>query len=149
MPIDTATSLENLKLERDAIVLYESLAEIEKDERRSHAFRTIASNERRHADVWARKLEQLGVDVPPPDRPRMRIRFIVAVARVFGTKAVADLVQALEGDEEAIYEGQEAAGSPEIAAIAADEREHAEIWKRLGAGAAGGNGRTPVPLPAR
>ena len=150
MPIDTATSLENLKLERDAIVLYESLAEIEKDERRSNAFRTIAANERRHADVWARKLQDLGVDVPPPDRPRLRIRFIVAVARVFGTNAVADLVQALEGDEEAIYEGQEAAGSPEIAAIAADEREHAEIWKRLGTGEDSGNGRRgPVPLPGR
>jgi VIT1/CCC1 family predicted Fe2+/Mn2+ transporter len=149
MPIDTATSLENLKLERDAIVLYESLAEIEKDERRSNAFRTIASNERRHADIWARKLQELGVEVPPPDRPRLRIRFIVAVARVFGTKAVADLVLALEGDEEAIYEGQEAAGSPEIAAIAADEREHAEIWKRLGVGESGGNGRTPLPQSAR
>jgi vacuolar iron transporter family protein len=147
MPIDTATSLENLKLERDAIVLYESLAQIEKDERRANAFRSIASNERRHADVWARKLRELGVDVPPPDRPRLRIRFIVAVARVFGTHAVADLVQALEGDEEAIYEGQDAAVSPEIQAIAADEREHAEIWKRLGTGASGGNGRRPEPLP--
>src|SRR5688572_15327588 len=134
MPIEPATSLENLKLERDAIVLYESLAAIEKDPRRSQAFRTIASNERRHADIWVTKLRELGVDVPAPDRPRLRIRFIVAVARVFGTHAVADLVQALEGDEEAVYEGQEVAGSPEIAAIAADEREHAEIWKRLGTG---------------
>ncbi len=139
MTVDTARSLENLKLERDAIVLYESLARIEKDGRRAAAFRTIASNERRHADIWATKLQDLGVEVPPADRPRMRIRFIVAVARLFGTHAVADLVRALEGDEEAIYEEQ---SSPEVAAIAADEREHAEIWKRLG----DGNGR-PVTLP--
>ena len=139
MPItDTARSLENLKLERDAIVLYESLAEIEKDERRATAFRTIAANERRHADVWARKLRAQGIEVPPPGAPRMRIRVIVGLARVFGTHAVSDLVQALEGDEEDIYEAQ---ASPEVAAIAADEREHAEIWKRLGDGR--GNGSSP------
>src|SRR5687768_5923766 len=106
MTIDTATSLENLKLERDAIVLYESLARIERDERRAAAFRTIASNERRHADIWATNLREQGADVPPPDRPRLRIRSIVAVARLFGTHSVQDLVLALEGDEEQIYEGQ-------------------------------------------
>ena len=142
MTIDTAQSLENLKLERDAIVLYEALARIEKDARRSTAFRTIASNERRHADIWASKLHQQGVEVPEPDRPRMRIRFIVLVARLFGTHAVADLVRALEGDEVAIYEEQ---ASPEVAAMAADEREHAEIWKRLGTGEMGRNGPTALP----
>jgi VIT1/CCC1 family predicted Fe2+/Mn2+ transporter/rubrerythrin len=128
-PIDTAQSLENLKLERDAIALYDALASIERDERRAAAFRTIAGNERRHADIWATKLRDLGADVPPVSPPRLRVRFIIGLARVFGTRAVSDLVQALEGDEEAIYEGQGVA--PEVAAIAADEREHAEIWKRL------------------
>ncbi|HVL52767.1 MAG TPA: VIT1/CCC1 transporter family protein [Vitreimonas sp.] len=141
MTIDTATSLENLKLERDAVVLYETLARIEQDNRRATAFRTIASNERRHADIWAAKLREQGVDVPPPDRPRLRIRFILAVARVFGTHAVADLVRALEGDEEAIYDVQ---SSPEVAAIAADEREHGEIWKRLGAGRMDGGTTLPA-----
>jgi VIT1/CCC1 family predicted Fe2+/Mn2+ transporter len=142
MTIDATQSLENLRLERDAVALYESLAAIEKNERRSAAFRTIASNERRHADIWATKLREQGVSVPEPDRPRLRIRFIVAVARMFGTHAVADLVQALEGDEEALYEDQ---GSPEVAAIAADEREHAEIWKRLGTGEGRRNGRAALP----
>jgi VIT1/CCC1 family predicted Fe2+/Mn2+ transporter/rubrerythrin len=146
MTIDTARSLENLKLERDAIVLYETLAEIEKDERRASAFRTIASNERRHADVWATKLRELGVEVPPQAGPRLRVRFILAVARVFGTHAVADLVQALEGDEEAIYEEQ---ASPEVAAIAADEREHAEIWKRLGEGRSDGASALPAEAARR
>jgi VIT1/CCC1 family predicted Fe2+/Mn2+ transporter len=123
-------SLENLRLERDAIVLYEALSGIEKDERRAAAFRTIAGNERRHAEIWASKLRAQGIDVPIRHRARLRVRFIITLARMFGTHAVSDLVQALEGDEEAIYEEQ--GESPEIAAIAADEREHAEIWKRLG-----------------
>jgi vacuolar iron transporter family protein len=128
-PIDLATSLENLKLERDAIVLYDALADIEKDPTRAEAFRRIASNERRHADVWASKLTELGATVPAPDGPRPRVRFIMLIARMFGTRSVADLVRALEGDEEEAYGAQGA--SPEVAAIAADEREHAEIWDRL------------------
>jgi VIT1/CCC1 family predicted Fe2+/Mn2+ transporter/rubrerythrin len=133
---DATQSLENLRLERDAIALYDALASIEKDPRRSAAFRTIAGNERRHAEIWASKLREQGVDVPAPSPPRMRVRAIIALARVLGTNAVSDLVQALEGDEESIYAGQEA--SPEVASIAADEREHAEIWKRLG-----GDGEAP------
>jgi len=131
-PIDLATSLENLKLERDAIVLYDALAAIEKDPTRADAFRRIATNERRHAGIWAAKLAELGATVPPPDGPRLRVRFIMLIARFFGTRTVADLVKALEGDEENAYDAQEA--SPEVAAIAADEREHAEIWDRLAAG---------------
>jgi VIT1/CCC1 family predicted Fe2+/Mn2+ transporter/rubrerythrin len=127
-PIDIGQSLENLKLERDAIVLYDALATIERDPHRAEAFRTIAGNERRHADVWATKLRELGADVPPAARPRYRVRAIIWLARLLGTRAVSDLVQALEGDEEGIYERQT---SPEVEAIAADEREHAEIWKRL------------------
>ena len=62
----------------------------------------------------------------------MRVRFIILAARIAGTSAVAELVKSLEGDEEALYEGQGV--SPEVAAIAADEREHAVIWDRLKAG---------------
>ncbi|HET7704203.1 MAG TPA: VIT1/CCC1 transporter family protein, partial [Candidatus Limnocylindrales bacterium] len=130
MAPDTAQSLDNLRLERDAILLYDALAGIEKDPDRAAAFHRIAANERRHADVWARKLTEAGVDVPPaPTRPRTRVAVIVLLARVFGTRAVSDLVTALEGDEEEIYGGQTA--TPEVEAIAADEREHAEIWRKL------------------
>ena len=142
--IDIPTSLENLKLERDAIVLYEALATIDTDPQRRAAFERIAGNERRHADIWAAKLSAFGADVPPPGSPRVRVRFIVALARVFGTRAVADLVKALEGDEEDIYQAQGA--GPEVAAIAADEREHARIWDRLGDGPAGDQPRDGVAV---
>lgn len=124
-------SLENLRLERDAITLYDSLAGIEKDPRRAAAFRTIAQNERRHADVWASRLRSMGADVPGVSGPRPRVRLIIGLARVFGTRSVSDLVRALEGDEEDIYAEQD---GPDVISIAADEREHAEIWKRLDAG---------------
>jgi VIT1/CCC1 family predicted Fe2+/Mn2+ transporter/rubrerythrin len=131
-PIDVERSLDNLKLERDAIVLYDALSTIEKDQCRADAFRRIAGNERRHAEIWASKLRELGADVPPAGGPRIRVRFIILAARLLGTSAVAELVKALEGDEEAAYGAQET--SPEVAAIAADEREHAVIWDRLKTG---------------
>ncbi len=129
MVSDADQSLANLRLERDAILLYDALARIEKDPGRAAAFERIAANERRHAEVWAAKLRERGVAVPTaPTRPRPRVAAILLLARLFGTKAVSDLVTALEGDEEESYGAQ---SSPETAAIAADEREHAEIWKKL------------------
>lgn len=130
-PADQRRSLENLKLERDAIVLYEGLSRIEKDTRRAAAFRAISANEKRHADIWAKRLRAGGVDVPEAGRASARVRLIVGLARAFGTNAVSGLVRALEGDEEELYAEQD---GPDVAAIAADEREHAEIWKRLDAG---------------
>ncbi|MEA2622039.1 MAG: vacuolar iron transporter family protein [Chloroflexota bacterium] len=133
-PADLDRSLANLRLERDAIVLYDRLAGIEKDERRQAAFRAIAANERRHADIWASRLRDAGMSVPAPGRPRVRIQVILGLARIFGTRAVSDLVKSLEGDEEEAYEAQ---GDPEVAGIMDDEREHAEIWQRLDAGLPG------------
>ena len=130
MVSDPVQSLANLRLERDAVLLYDALATIEIDPQRAGAFHRIAANERRHAEIWAAKLREAGVDVPPaPTRPRPRVAIIILLARVFGTKAVSDLVTSLEGDEEDLYVGQTA--TPEIEAIAADEREHAEIWRKL------------------
>lgn len=132
-PEEIRTSITNLKLERDAIVLYDALASMEPDVRRAGAFRTIAGNERRHAEIWSRRLEEVGASVPPLGRARLRVRLIIRLARLLGTRAVSELVKSLEGDEEEIYSGQL---GPEVASIAADEREHAEIWKRLDAEAA-------------
>src|SRR3954447_24804186 len=132
MAMDVAQSLENLRLEQDAVALYDALATIDKDPRRAAAFRHIAANERRHADIWASRLRELGATVPAAGRPRARVRLIIVAARVLGTRAVSELVKSLEGDEGEIYDAQGA--KPEIESIGPDEREHAEIWKRLDAG---------------
>jgi VIT1/CCC1 family predicted Fe2+/Mn2+ transporter len=141
--VNIAQSLENLRLEQDAVVLYEALASIEKDPRRAAAFRHIAANEQRHADIWTHRLHELGATVPPPAPPRPRVRLIILVARVLGTRAVSDLVKSLEGDEVAAYDDQEP--TAEIASIAADEREHAAIWERLDRPAAEPEADEPEP----
>ncbi len=148
-PANISESLASLRLEQDAIALYDRLAAIEKDPARSEMFRTIAGNERRHAALWAARLEALGTVVPAAGRPRLRVRFIVLVARLFGTRAVAEMVRALEGDEERIYAGRPE--SAEAVAIAVDERAHADAWQRLKAGAppAAEELATAIPLPER
>ena len=121
-------SLANLKLERDAIYLYEQLSQIEKDPDRAAMFRRIHGNESRHADIWATRLTQSGATVPAPSAPRVRVRFVVFLARLLGTDRVADMVRALEGDEEANYSSQQ---TPETESIAADERMHAAYWDEI------------------
>jgi VIT1/CCC1 family predicted Fe2+/Mn2+ transporter len=69
----------------------------------------------------------------------------VGCARIFGTKAVSGMVKALEGDELSIYEGLD---GPEMEAIAADEREHAAIWKRLDMGMPGVEPASPEAAAA-
>ena len=130
--------LANLEVERDAIYLYDQLARIEKDPKRAEAFRSVAETERRHAGIWEEHLRAEGVEIPPPGRPHVRVRFIVATARAFGTHAVADMVRALEGKEEELYTSQVGASpatDEAVAAIAADEAANAEVWSQLGAAA--------------
>jgi VIT1/CCC1 family predicted Fe2+/Mn2+ transporter len=148
-PADLAESLANLRLEQDALALYDALGLIEKDPRRAETFRTIAGNERRHAGVWADRLRGLGAEVPPPERPRARVRFIILLARLFGTNAVHDLVIGLEREEERIYASLPP--SHEAQAIAADERAHAAMWERLrtDASAAGATPATPATAATR
>ena len=129
-PAEIAESLACLRMEQDSIALYDALAAIEKDERRAAAFQEIAAGERRHAGIWAERLRALGAEVPAPGRPRARVRFVLFVARLLGTRAVAEMVRGLEGNEERVYEAR--AVLPQAQAIAAEEREHAAIWRRLG-----------------
>jgi VIT1/CCC1 family predicted Fe2+/Mn2+ transporter/rubrerythrin len=125
-----------LRMERDAIHLYDGLARMEKDPHRAEAFRTIADDERRHADVWEGRLREAGVAIPPPRGPGARMRFILVVARLLGTRAVGDLVRTLEGNDERRYAkgaptAPGAAMTATMAAMAADERRHAETWRWL------------------
>ena len=138
-------ALANLKLERDAVQLYDGLAAIERDPVRADAFTAIASSERRHAFVWASRVQALGAEVPKMVPPRWRVRAVLGLARLFGTRSVSGMVKALEGDELALYEGLD---GPEMEAIAADEREHAAIWKRLDMGMPGVEPSSPEAAAA-
>jgi vacuolar iron transporter family protein len=111
--------LQNLVDERDGAALYEGLARYEKDAQRARSFREIAEAERRHADIWQKKLEKEGVAIPL-DRPSSRVRALIWLARRLGTGAVVPMVLEAEAVDADKYDAQ---GGDAIA-IADEERAH-------------------------
>src|SRR5512132_5047 len=111
--------MQNLIDERDGAALYEGLAKYEKDQSKAASFREIALAERRHADIWQKKLEREGVEIPP-DRPSSRVRALVWLARRLGTAAVYPMVLEAEAGDADKYDAQ----GGEAVAIADEEREH-------------------------
>jgi VIT1/CCC1 family predicted Fe2+/Mn2+ transporter len=121
--------LQNLKDEREGAALYDGLAKVEKDPERASSFRDLAAGERRHAEIWARKLEKEGVALPP-DRPSSRIRALLWLARRLGTGAVLPLVMETETGDADKY----AAQGGDAAALADEEREHHKALSGMSAG---------------
>jgi VIT1/CCC1 family predicted Fe2+/Mn2+ transporter len=114
--------LQNLLDERDGAALYEGLARYEKDQEKARSFRELAEAERRHAQIWAKKLEKEGVALPP-DRASSRIRALVWLARRLGTAAVVPMVLETEAGDAEKYDAQ----GGEATEIAKEERAHRQV----------------------
>lgn len=119
--------LKYLEAERKASMLYRSLAEVSDGERRE-ALLELAEIEDEHAAHWIAKLEEYGVPIPPapaeldPDDAAM-----VARARAAGMDDVLAHLEEAEGADAGMYDEE-----PEApASMSADEREHAETFRRL------------------
>jgi len=121
--------LQNLIDERDGAALYEGLAKVERDPERARSYRELAVAERRHADIWARKLEKAGTALPP-ERPSSRIRALIWLARRLGTAAVLPLVLENEGNDAEKYQQQ----GGEAAELADEERAHRTVLAGMGRG---------------
>jgi vacuolar iron transporter family protein len=119
MPDRTDLWLQNLIDERDGIALYEGLAKHEKDTVKATSFRELALAERRHAEVWEKKLRKAGVELPP-DRPSSRVRALIWLARRLGSSAVVPMVLETEAGDADKYDAQ----GGEATAIAEEERAH-------------------------
>jgi vacuolar iron transporter family protein len=120
MPPRTDVWLENLQDERDGASLYEGLAQIEKDPRRRTSFLELARGERRHAEIWARKLTEAGVGFPE-ERSSRRTRLLLWMARRVGTQAVLPLVIQGEVGDADKYLRQ---GGRTASALAEEEKDH-------------------------
>ncbi len=121
--------LQNLIDERDGAALYDGLASVERDPERARSFRKLAAGERRHADIWARKLEKAGTPLPS-ERPSSRVRVLIWLARRLGTAAVLPLVLETEGNDAEKYQQQ----GGEAVALADDERAHRSVLVGMGQG---------------
>lgn len=128
----TRVWLQNLADERDGAALYEGLARLERSPARAKAFVELAASERRHAELWAKKLAEQGVALPP-EQTGSRVRLTLWLARRLGVAAV--LTQVVE--TEAVDADKYARQGPDAAQLVQEEREHGELLTEM-KGQAGG-----------
>jgi VIT1/CCC1 family predicted Fe2+/Mn2+ transporter len=121
--------LQNLVDERDGAALYEGLAKYESDAGKATSFTELAAAERRHAEVWIRKLEKEGVAIPA-DRPSSRIRALIWLARRLGSEAVVPMILEAEAGDADKYDAQ----GGDASAIADEERAHRVVLAGMGDG---------------
>jgi VIT1/CCC1 family predicted Fe2+/Mn2+ transporter len=127
MSDDPKRFLKYLEAERNASLLYRSLAETTDGERRE-ALLELADVEDKHAAHWIDKLQQYGVDIPPPPTALASDdQQLVARARSLGLVSVLDTLEANEGADAGMYDQEPEA----LSTMPSDEREHAAVFRRL------------------
>src|SRR5215213_1478963 len=120
--------------ERQGAALYEALASVEKDPRRSEILRQMAAVEVRHAARWEEKLRRAGIE-PPAVRQGHQERIICWLARRIGVEAVLPLVRGMELRAAGGYAGQNDAFD-----LIAEERGHARTLAAMTEGRTGSIG---------
>ena len=124
---DPKRFLKYLEAERKASMLYRSLAEASDGERRE-ALLELADIEDEHAAHWVAKLEEYGVPIPPaPTALDAEDAAMVARARAAGMDDVLAHLEEAEGADAGMYDNEPEAPD----SMSADEREHAETFRRL------------------
>lgn len=142
---DLTRYLDNLKEERNAVMLYEQLAGVEKNHDLSALYRKLAATERKHAAVWEQRLLDAGVAVPAGGVD-WRTKMLGWLATRFGVRFVLPTIAGIEQGAGTRYDAQPEAGAT---GMAADERSHARIFKRLSGQAGGLAGSAVARLEGR
>ncbi|MBN9493112.1 demethoxyubiquinone hydroxylase family protein [bacterium] len=117
----------NLREEVDGTALYLLLAEAENDPHLRMLYEQLAETEKRHTELWQRKLIEAGAKVPD-FRPSFRVKALGWIARHFGNALVTPLVAQMERDATSMYDSQIEAIEHRLPA---DERSHARIFQEI------------------
>jgi vacuolar iron transporter family protein len=124
---DPRRFLRYLTAERNASLLYRSLAEVSDGERRA-ALLELADIEDEHAAHWVSKLTEYGVDIPPPPTTlNADDAALIARARAAGMDEVLAHLEEAEGADAGMYDAEPEA----LPTMPSDEREHAQTFRRL------------------
>jgi VIT1/CCC1 family predicted Fe2+/Mn2+ transporter/rubrerythrin len=116
--------LSNLREERNAVYLYESLAASEANPDLADLYRRLAATEARHAAFWETRLTEAGVG-SRAFRPSPGTWFKARYAARHGAQAVAASIARVEGAAAGAYDGQ---ADAEAAGLPAEERSHARVF---------------------
>ena len=127
MSSDPRRFLRYLEAERNAALLYRSLAGAVDGDRRE-ALLELADIEDEHAAHWVDKLTAYGVPVPPPPTTLDTSNAaLVARARGAGFADVLRQLEVAEGADAGMYDEE-----PEApASMSEDEREHVEVFQSM------------------
>jgi hypothetical protein len=135
---DPRRFLKYLEAERNAALLYRALAQTTEGERQE-ALLELADVEDKHAAHWIDKLNEYGVDIPPaPTALEPDDQQLVRRAQSLGLVSVLDTLEQNEGADAGMYDQEPEA----LPTMPTDEREHAEVFRRL-------QGEKPEKFPHR
>lgn len=96
--------------ERNSALLYQTLAELEKDPRLSGVYKRMAETELKHARNWVDKLAALGA--PEPDfKPAWRTRMLIRLGKRFGPSMILSAMENMERSGSSGYAQEPGAGA--------------------------------------
>lgn len=128
---DLGVFRKNFEDESGSAAIYQTLAEVEKDEKLAEVYRRIAETERTHAAHWAEKIVEAG-SAAPVYRPPWRQRTLMWLGRRFGPAMVLPSMQSMEREGNSNYTQQSASepNNPAVA-MARQERSHAMLISQI------------------
>ena len=113
--------------EVDGLFIYERLADVESDEALKDIYHRLAETEVRHLNLWREQLRLAGVDDTPPG-PSNRARFLMWIAKRFGTDLVLPVIKSFERGATDMYTGDAIA---EREGLPQDEASHARVFDAI------------------
>jgi vacuolar iron transporter family protein len=117
----------NFRAEQEGSLLYQELANTVQDANLAELYRRLSETEQRHAFIWAKRLQAAGQPVPTYTLG-LRMRLLVWMAKHFGVSSVLPMISRSERGASRDYEAQPEARA---AAMPADERSHARIFRAV------------------
>lgn len=107
--------------ERSSALLYQTMAEVEKDPRLVEVYRRISQTETGHAETWLARAAEKG-QILPEYHPSWRIRTLISLAKRFGPSMILPTIQGMEQTGTAGY-----AKMPGAESMVGQEQSHARL----------------------
>ncbi len=111
--------------EMSSALLYQTMADVEKDSRIAEVYTRIATTEREHAAHWKTKAADAGLTLPE-FKPDWRTRTLVRLGKRFGTSMILPALQGMEQTGAAGY-----AKVPGAAKMQSQEKSHARLLTQI------------------
>lgn len=128
--------LNNWRAEMEGAATYRALAEAEADTHRQAVLHRLAEAEERHAERWARRLEELGENLPATASAISPSGTILRASRSGGLEEAIGHLERDEARDIAMYSKQakttsDAASQEILAELVKDEEQHADELRAL------------------